>query len=631
MAILPARIVEIEFDAGVWTDVTADFVSIATQRGRNRELGSFQAGNGTLVLRNESRKYDPEYAAGAYYGKLRPNRRIRLRATYSAVTYPVIVGYIDRIAQTYEGPNGAVTTVTFSDLFKILNRVELPRSVYTVEVAADLPELWYRLDEPVSATALANSGSLGHAYDAAVGTIGFTSVGLGNQGLTVRDGGSAGFADGTTHALSGLVPNDYGVGTASASFAIEAWVNITAHTSLETIFLQPGLGASADSVWFTMQASGKPGFIIHNTAGTAYAVETTAALAAGTHHLVARHDSDRSMHIFVDGIDVSIADLGVPGVTTGTIAKTPGPTFVPSWSGGAGLGAGAVDEIAVYRSAGASALSSARIAAHNSAGRTPWNGDTVAQRAGRILDLAGVAAGDRSLDTGSTSLQNTSLGGSGLAYLQKLEVTELGELFVTRDGKVRLLGRRESQQGAYLTSQATLADATPGAGEVGYRDVGFDVDEAVIIDRATVSRDGSVAVTYSDAAAIAEFQAIDATYDGLLHDSDAYSYDYAQWIVNTHRTPTSRVGAVEVALPGDPANAYPKMLGLEIGDRVTLKRRPKVGAAITYDYRVEAIAHDTGGAYWNTHLQLSPFNLGAGGNPVWIWGTTKWGQQVWGI
>lgn len=636
MAILPTRLLEIELTpgSGTWTDLFADVVSIQTQRGKNRELGAYETGHMTVTLRNETRKYDPEYAAGAYYGNLRPMRRIRFRAQIAGVYIPIFQGYVDRITQNYDGPNGAVTTITASDMFKILNRIQLPRSVYTVEVNTDAPELWYRLDEPNTTTFLMNSGSLGRSYDASAITAGGTTpvLGLGNQGLIVRDGGTAGYADGANANLAGLIPNDYQL-TDARPFAIEAWVNITTPTSLMEIYHQPGLGASGESIRFIIQNTGKPGIIVYNTAGTAYGVETTSALAAGVHHLVARHDSDRTLHIFVDGVDQTIADLGVPGTTTGTIAKTPGASYM-TWSGGAGLGSGVIDELAIYTTGGSVALSTARIQAHNSAGRTPWNGDTAGARFQRIIALSNFVAGDYTLGTAPTTLEATSLDTTVLAYLQKLEQTELGAIFVSKDGKVTFRGRQELQTGGYLTSQATLTDAPASLGEVPYLD-GFpiyDVDESMIIDQATVSRDGSIAVTYQDASAITEFQIVSATYDGLLHDSDAYSYDYAQWIVNTHRTPTTRIGAVTVDLTIDPAlNVANTVLALELAARTTLRRRPKVGSAISYDYRVEAISHDTGGAYWKTTLQLSPFNLGAGGNPVWVWGTTKWGSQVWGI
>lgn len=612
MAVLPTRLLEIEFDAGVWTDVFADVVDITTRRGRNRELGAFETGSGFVTLRNETRKYDPEYAAGAYYGKLRPNRRIRFRATYSAVTYPVMVGYIDRISQSYDGPNGAVTVIAFSDLFKILNRVELPTSVYAAEVLDDSPSTWFRLGDPVGDV----------ARDSIQGITG-TRQGAGAFGaasLVVRE------PDGAyqqTSNADGIVITDPRASITTAAWTVEFLVQ-GADTGLSSnvwsqYALTPAGLVSISILAFSDQTAGIS--IVSPTVTGSTPSSTAKIFNGAVHHVMANYDGT-NLRFHIDGV--------LEGTSGALVGFTPvagsitigGPPIITTSSM-----IGVIDEVATYPTA----LFFTDAVLHNQAARTPWRGDTPGDRADAILSLAGVSLADRQLDTGTTTLQNTSLGGSALAYLQKIADTELAEVFVTRDGKVRLLGRREALTGAYLTSVATLADATPAAGEVGYRDVSFEVDDADIITRATVSRDGSVAVTYQDTAARAEFGLVDFTADGLLHDDDAYSSDYAQWIVNTHKTPNSRAGAVLITLPADPANTYPKILGLEIGDRVTLKRRPKVGAAISRDMRVEAVAHSTGGSRWATTLQLSPFDIAGPGLPVWIWGTTKWGQQVWGL
>ncbi len=619
-SIWPTRTVEIEFDAGVWTDVSADVATINTRRGRNRELGSFETGTGMLVLRNETRKYDPEYATGAYYGKLRPNRRVRYQVTYNAVTYPVIVGYIDRITQRSGGPNDATTEISFSDLFKVLNRVELPRSVYTAVVANDSPALWYRLDEATGATVAVNSGALGRDYDAVYSAE--AAQHLGESSLVVRD-------EGTSLQVIGWATADPAVTlpptwSANSALAVEFWVTVTnpgeAGTIIFSLMRPDGTPGAYD---VRLVATGKIQFIIYNTAGTPYGVQTTSALTVGvTYHVVATVGADRQMRIWLNGVEAWVADLGVPGVTTGSYFGDRG--FLGTGTGSSDI---LLSDVAVY----VGGMSTLLVGLHNSAGRTPWNGDLPGPRAARILDLAAVPAGDRNLDAGTTTLQATSLGGTALAYLQKIEATELGEVFVTRDGKVRLIGRQAAVTGTYLTSQATLADATPAGGEVGYLDVAYDVDDDSLITRATVSRDGSIAVTYYDAVAKAEFGWLDFTADGLLHNSDTYSADYATWIVNTHKTPLSRAGTIAVALAEDPTVRYPKILGLEIGDRVTVKRRPKVGAAITSDMRVEAIAHATAASVYGVTLQLSPFNPGEGGWPVGVWDSTLWDQSVWGL
>lgn len=628
MAVLPTRKVEIEFDAGVWTDISADVIAISTRRGRNKESGVFETGHMTFTARNDTRKYDPDNTAGTYYGKLRPNRRVRFTATYSAVNYPVFQGYIDRIGQVYGGPNDATAEFQVSDFFKILNRVELPDSAYAAEVADDDPKLWYRLDEPLGSTSIVNSGTLGADYDAPIGQEDFYTgtVQFGEPGLVVREPGAAVRAQGINSAVA-PIPGGFKLDHTQA-WAVEFWAKAAVFGEL-MLFQAGAFGSPPTSVNTLWQAANsKIGLVMYNDAGTGYAVESAAAQVAGqTYHFVFRHDADHTLHILVNGVDVT-TNAGGPSTTfSGTITPT-GPLKLPYMTGTFSADT-TIDNIAVY-TGGSVALSTARALDHYHAGVTPWDGDDPGTRLVRIFELVG-SPGTYDIDSGEPTLQSTSLGGTVLAYAQKVEETSLGRLFVAADGTTTYIGRETALTGTYLTSQATLVDDDSGAGTP-YRFASADVDEARLVTRATVSREGSLAITYEDAAAIDEFLIIDETHDGLLHDDDNYSLFYAQWIVNTHNTPSSRVGAVTLELPKDPTTMYAAILNLEIADRVTYKRKPQnSGATIDIPMRVEAVAHQTGGHYWRTTLQLSPFNLSAGGFPVFVWDVTKWNQHVWGV
>lgn len=615
MAVFPTRALEIEFDAGVWTDITAYVSAISSRRGRNRESGAFETGRLIVTVQNSDRRFDPDHATGPYYGKLRPNRRIRWRETYSAVTYPIFVGYIDRIAQVPGGPNDATAIIEASDFFKILNRVELPRSVYYAEVATSAPNYWWPMDEPAEAT---------RAVDIVAGLtadrIGTATFGA--PSLPVHDSGGGYNGD-------GLWPGGLQLTTGQA-------VPISGSNGFTLEFLYKGTGGN----YVYRQLVGSQVFNIYINNGTGkFTVEfidgATLKLAVvssvnindgATHHVAAVYNNT-DLRFYIDGVYDSGASVIA---NTASLTFTAGIGTVHIFTGGFSTSlslAGIGDEFAIYLRA----LTSTEVATHNTAARTPWNGDTPGQRLDRIFGLADVPAGDLNIGGGDTTLQSTDLGGTALAYAQKVEETDLGWLFVARDGKVTYIGRRAGQTGGYLTSKGTLVDADSGAG-LPYRATDATVDEAFIVTRSTASREGSVAVTVYDAAAQAEFGWIDENHDGLLHDSDAYSLSYARWVLNTHRTPQTRIGQVDVELTGDPANLYPFALGLELADRVTYKRKPQnTGAVTTLDMRVEAVSHETAGGYWRTRLQLSPFNLGEGGYPVWVWGTTKWGQHVWGI
>lgn len=621
MATLPARLLEVEFDAGIWTDVTADFVELGTRRGRNRESGAFETGTLTFTLRNDARKYDPDNTAGPYYGKLRPNRRVRLRATYNAVTYAVFLGYIDRIAQVSEGPNAAAAAFTVSDFFKLLNRAELPTSSYAAEVATDTPTVWWRLGEPVDAPHFLDAIGAQHLpIFSPTGSV------FGAASLIVREPDSAINFDGTTYGEATL---DRGIST--TAYSIEVWLRLpavdgAAHSDdgSDSIYVQGDYESSSNFIRLAVyhRSLGTLGKLFF-TDGTGVVDSTIRIDDDQVHHVVAVREAGGALKIYIDGVDrTSGASSGTWTPTRGRVRIARRVETPAGWDAVIGV----LDELALY----GSALSLARIQAHNTAGRTPWNGDLPGTRLGRIFDLAAVPAGDRNIDAGTTTLQATDLGGTALGYAQKVEETELGWLFVARDGKLRFIGRQAGITGAYLTSLATLVDDDSGAG-LPYRAADADVDESIIVTRSTASREGSFAVTVWDAAAKAEFGWLDETHDGLLHADDAYSTYYAAWILNTHKAPSSRVGAVALELTKDPAALYPAILVLELGDQVLYKRKPQnVGAVISIPMRVEAISHETGPHYWRTRLQLTPFNLAAG-VPVGVWNTSLWDQAVWGF
>jgi hypothetical protein len=838
VATLPTTTLEIEFDAGVWTNVAGDLVTGTTRRGRNRESGAFEAGTLEFTLRNDTRKYDPDHTAGPYYGKLRPNRRVRLQAGYNtitslrlpgtsgayastpdtaalsitgdidirvkvalddwtpaasfptfvakwnaataqrsydlevtgagvgtlryvwspdgvaasvvlstaavpfadgtigyvrvthdvnngsggndvrfytstdgetwtqlgatvttagvtsiydgtepvtvgarqagaggpltgnvyaveirngidgivvaspsfdqtapngsvygsttltdpqgnvwtrqgaasfattATTYPIFAGYVDRIEQVYGGPNDATAQFSVTDHFKLLNRAELPPSVYAAEVRDDSPVLWWRLDEPAGSTVAADSS--GNNRGGAV--VGATT---GAASLVVRDPGAAA-------QLAQTPPSAIGPGavtlTESTPWAIELWLTLTGPpTAIQSIFLATnGPARPVDANYLDLQLNNATSlltFNVDNAAGTSHAVNPPAALTVGpTYHLVFTHDSDRVLRAYVNG---ALAATGATTTGTFTITEiTLGSPDNYSWSTGA-----VIDEFAVYTGGATTALSAARIAAHNTAGRTPWNGDLPGTRLTRIYEAS--APGDYVTGAGTTTLQATDLGGTALSYAQKIEETERGWLFVSREGDVTFIGREQGITGAYLTAKAVLVDDDSGAG-IPYRHVGARVDEADIVTRATISREGSVAITYEDAAAVAEFNVIDEIHEGLLHNSDTYSRAYAEWIVNTKKNPTTRIGAITLELTKEPAAMYPAILGLELADRVTYRRKPQnTGATIELPMRVEAIRHAIGRQQWQTTLQLSPFN--PGGYPVFTWDVTTWDNHVWGL
>jgi len=123
---LPTLIVELDLlDPGTtptWAaDITAYVRGWSTQRGSQRELQRVEAGTATIVLDNRSGRFTPQSTTSPYYPNLLPMRRIRIRATWNSVTYPIFQGFVEAWPTTFPGGVDQTVTVSLVDGFKVLS------------------------------------------------------------------------------------------------------------------------------------------------------------------------------------------------------------------------------------------------------------------------------------------------------------------------------------------------------------------------------------------------------------------------------------------------------------------------------------------------------------------------------
>lgn len=165
---VPRLIVEIGFEAKpldplagiVWTDVTAYVRSVAEiDRGRQHELGRFEAGTAKVVLDNRDRRFDPNHAGSPYFPNVKSMRRVRYRAIWDGQIYDLFVGYIDSWGPDYSRGVDAWSELECSDALAALNVFEKPIVPFREEIADLTPYLFWPLDEPTSPTAGDLSGN----------------------------------------------------------------------------------------------------------------------------------------------------------------------------------------------------------------------------------------------------------------------------------------------------------------------------------------------------------------------------------------------------------------------------------------------------------------------------------------
>jgi hypothetical protein len=93
------------------TDVTHYVQQIQVTRGRSRQTDEYRTGTATLVLRNRDRRFDPFYAAGPYFGNLRPGKKV----TITVGGMVVYVGNIDDLSFDLDPSSQSLATVTCVD------------------------------------------------------------------------------------------------------------------------------------------------------------------------------------------------------------------------------------------------------------------------------------------------------------------------------------------------------------------------------------------------------------------------------------------------------------------------------------------------------------------------------------
>ena len=599
----PALTVEVAFTSTpfatpTWTDVTAFVVGGDVTRGRTSELDKIRAGQATVVLTNDDRRFDPTHTTGPYWPNVLPMRRLRIRATFDAVVYDVFHGFIDRWEQTYQHPGVAHATVTATDAFKVLAAKDLPPSVWAAEVLADHPVLWYRLGEPAGATVAYNSGSRAASHGTVSGPLTF-----GQAGLVTRDADTA-----MAGALGAVVtvedPAAFPSGTGQP-FTVEFILKTPAPGFNQPLFEQ-GVNTFGTGGYVMVDLNTAGTISLHLTLGGAVVSYTSTVTVTddNPHHvMLVSPGTTTGAKIYIDGIDRTGVASGsitshVVGEGSFTIA---GSRFNP----GGGY-TGVLDEVAVY----GAALTLARAGAHADARATPWDNETSGTRVGRILDSIDWPAVDRNIDAGQSTLQAATPTGSALAYLQKVEESEGGLLFVAKDGKVRFRGRHG---GFNLPSLGTFGDGDP-ATELEYVDIAFDYSESLIYNEIRVSRADGVVHTAEDTASQTAYGERTYTSDGLLIASDAESLDRAHFLLGRYKDPVFRTTRMVVQPSGDTeAILFPQVLGREIGDKLTVRRKPQnVGATIDQAVTVEGMRHTFRTLSWSTEFMLSPTDTAGG-------------------
>lgn len=230
-------------------------------------------------------------------------------------------------------------------------------------------------------------------------------------------------------------------------------------------------------------------------------------------------------------------------------------------------------------------------------------GEQSGARINRILDSVAWSATDRLISTGNITCQATTLEGNALTELQLTADSDLGELYVDGAGRVVFRGRFDVVTDTRSNvPQALFGDG--GGSELTYDNADglkTSYSDQQLINEARIGRVGGAVQTASDAASQSRYLKRSFERSDLIMESDADAAAYAAWIVLISKDPELRFDAMIITPQRDPDTLFEQVLGREIGDRITIRRRPPGGGdLIERDVWIRGISHEGGPEHWKT-------------------------------
>jgi len=235
-------------------------------------------------------------------------------------------------------------------------------------------------------------------------------------------------------------------------------------------------------------------------------------------------------------------------------------------------------------------------------------------RAQRILAAAGwydAARGMSTLSAGSSQMQATTLGAPALDLLQLTAVSEIGAVYVDESGSLVLRGRHDVLTNPRsATVQAVFGDR-PGTvqadgTEMHYSAVAPVAADLTIANDIQATRQGGALQEVTDAASVLRYL-FKRTYSrsDLLLTSDAEALSWAQYVAYITAGGNPEFDSITLTPSYDPNNLWPLALGLKMGDRIQVWRRPPgMATPVTRDCLIRGITHTVTAGEWATVFDL---------------------------
>ena len=206
-----------------------------------------------------------------------------------------------------------------------------------------------------------------------------------------------------------------------------------------------------------------------------------------------------------------------------------------------------------------------------------------------VLDQPEVAfdTNYRDITTGTTTLQTTSvtLGTNVLTFLQLIEASEPGSLFVSKEGFLTFRSRR------YNPTYSGAITITDDGTSVTPRSIEVEYGSELLYNRATIQRAGGTTQVADQASSQLQYGIFAYSAEGLLMDTDAVALSMAQYYANTFGQPLFRPRRVQIDMAAQTGSEQGQLQALDIDDLVLIRFTPPGGQQIQKYMNVSGIHH----------------------------------------
>ena len=481
--------------------------------------------------------------------------------TLTPTTYTRFEGYVDEWPTAWPGEvdSYATSQVTASSRIARLGAPTFLRSMVELEILGLDPIAYYPLGEPADSLSASDVGT--HAADPLTVKGTGTGVVFGNAtGVPTDSLTAATCTPGGKYLRAALT------GPTFSALTVMAFYNSSASTSGVVVEVH-GLRLRVDSASAVLADA--------DTSAGAFTASDSFNINDGATHLIAATWSGTAVSVYVDGV------LRDQTATSGTLDTTPASIGVNNPGPAAG-GSFTASHVAVFDSL----VSAGSQLAILEAGLTAGADETAAARLARLATYAGIVETDFDT-TATTPVSHFDIAGlSHVEPMRRVEATEGGVLYDSRDNTLTYVSRNARYQASPALALSMLAHEVESGITPRY-------DRSALVNDATATTSLGESVRIVDQASIDEYDPAAVTLD-LSTASVVEAAGAAGWAVSTYAQPSTRIPNLTVNLTALSPEKYAAALALDVGSLITVDDWPTQAAVTSGSFFVEGYAESIG-------------------------------------